>query len=687
MLKPRSAFSLAATVALLAVVAPSQPFSSFSAIAVPAVFEVPVSVPSNTKLKVSSGSDAMVLISEALKADFEDQFSGAQVNVDAVSADQAIKALVNGESDLAAISRPLSADEEAQGLIAVDVDRPKIAIIVGEGNPFSDSLTSEQFAKIFRGEITNWSEVGGSSGAIRLVDRPATSDTRLALAPYPVFQAAEFVTGSSATQVNVDSTEGIVKELGTDGISYGLIAEVENLAGIRIVPMHKTLPTDSRYPFSQPFSFVYKGAVSPAVAAFLGYATGEPGQTTLKSANPLAGVLDAAGNTVKGTTDAAGNAFKGSADIAGNAVEGAADVTGNVVKGATDAAGNVVEGATDAAGNAVKGAAEAAGNLVESATGATGNVVEGAADVAGDVANQVAVAAEQGVRDRNPESISRANLWWLLLIPAACLGLVAWGARRKDQSTTYAVADGPNVELSGIGKAGASVVGGAAATGSVAWSTAKQGGSAVKSGLDNVGNATQRGFSNVRDGVDNVGGIAKGSFDNVGGAAKSGLGGLQSDVGNVGKTVKSGLGDASNAAKSGLGSIQSGIGNVGDAAKGDLGNIKGSAQQGFQGMKGDLENAGHAVQGGLDNVGDGVKGGLGHAGSAIQEGTHAVAGKLNGMTDDTGNVVKNVANDAAKGSQSLWQRVRNSVSQVGDQAVNLKDKASDITDDLKDLGK
>ena len=731
MLKLRSAFSLAATVALLSVVAPSQSFSHFSAIAAPAVFEVPTTVPGDTSLKVSSGSDAMGLISEALKADFEGKFSGTQVTVDAVGADQAIKSLVDGESDLAAISRPLSADESAQDLTAVNVNRIKIAMIVGEENPFSESLTSEQFAQIFRGEITDWSQVGGSAGTIRVVDRPAISDTRLALAPYPVFQAAEFATGSTATQLDTDSTEDIAKELGADGISYGLISEVENLSGVRILPMHKTMPTDPRYPFSQPFSFVYKGEASPAVAAFLGYAAGEPGQAALKAANPLAGVVSAASNTVKGAADAAGSAVEGAAGAAGNAVEGAADAAGNAVEGAAGAAG--------AAGNVIKGAADAAGDAVE-----------GASDAAGDAANQVAAAANQGVSDRNPRSTSRANLWWLMIIPAACLGLIAWGSRRRRQhdNTNYATADGPNLGLSGVGKASAGAAAGAAAVGGAAWSATKKGGNVVKGGLDDIGNtangglgavqggvgnvgnaakgglgnvtsAAQRGVQGMKGGLDNAGNAVQGGLGNVGDAAKGGLGnvtgaaqrgvqGMKGGLDNAGNAVQGGLGNVGDAAKGGLGNVtdaaqrgvqgmkggldnagnavQGGLGNVGDAAKGGLGNVTGAAQRGVQGMKGGLDNAGNAVQGGLGNVGDAAKGGLGNAGQAIQGGTDAATGKLSDLTDGASNIAKNAANDAAKGSQSLWQRVRDGVSQAGNQAGNLKDKASDVADDLKDLG-
>ncbi|MFR5069600.1 MAG: substrate-binding domain-containing protein [Eubacteriales bacterium] len=39
-------------------------------------------------------------------------------------------------------------------------------------------LTQEQIAKIFTGEITNWSEVGGQDQAITVLGREASSGTR-----------------------------------------------------------------------------------------------------------------------------------------------------------------------------------------------------------------------------------------------------------------------------------------------------------------------------------------------------------------------------------------------------------------------------------------------------------------------------------------------------------------------------
>ncbi len=239
-------------------------------------FPLQPSVPPKTTVKIE-GSTSTAIANDALKQKFEGQYAGTTVDVKYTGTDAGIQALLAGNADLAAIGRPLTDAETAQGLVAIPVSRNKIAILVGEGNAFKGNLTTEQFAQIFRGEITDWSQVGGAPGAIRLVDRPISSDTRVAFSRYPVFQDRPFESAPNAVKLTDDTTATTLKELGTDGIGYAIAspsAAPSDYPGARIVPMHNVLPSDQRYPFSQPLAYVYQGAApTPAAAAFLGIAT------------------------------------------------------------------------------------------------------------------------------------------------------------------------------------------------------------------------------------------------------------------------------------------------------------------------------------------------------------------------------------------------------------------------------
>ena len=243
-----------------------------------------------------ASSPSMQVINQNLKTGFETHYQGQAATViisqDIVDTDAALMAVLEGSVDLAAIGRPVTQEEDAKGLMGVEISREKIAIIVGPNNPFTQApfpndLTAQEFAQIFRGEITNWEQVGGMNAPIRFIDRPENSDIRQTLSQYEVFKAAEFATGSNAVRVAEDDTAAIVRQLGRDGISYAIASQVIGQENVQVVPMHSILPNDNRYPFSQPRGYVYKQdpeRPNASVDAFLKFATDPVGGEAVKEA-------------------------------------------------------------------------------------------------------------------------------------------------------------------------------------------------------------------------------------------------------------------------------------------------------------------------------------------------------------------------------------------------------------------
>jgi phosphate transport system substrate-binding protein len=246
-------------------------------------FSMPTEVPSGTTLKIQ-GSSSMEQFTRSLADSFQTKFTGAKVESSTVSSDEALQALLDGKADLVAIGRPLTQEEKDKGLTAVTVARNKIAMIVGKNNPFQGGLDINLFAKIFRGEITDWKDAGGQPGPIRLIDRPSTSDTRQSFSGYPVFQSAPFEAGSTAVAAKEDTTTAVVQDLGSDGISFAIAEQVANNPEVRVVPMHQVMPDDKRYPFSQPLQYVYTGEANPGVQAFLGFITAPESQDMVEKA-------------------------------------------------------------------------------------------------------------------------------------------------------------------------------------------------------------------------------------------------------------------------------------------------------------------------------------------------------------------------------------------------------------------
>ncbi|KST70010.1 substrate-binding domain-containing protein [Mastigocoleus testarum] len=248
-----------------------------------ASFPLPDSIPNDTKILID-GSSSIAAINQALKQGFEKKFPGSNVEIAANGAQQAITNLLNGKIDIAAISRGLTPEEKSKGLEQLRLRREKIAVIVSKENPFEGSITNEQFAKIFRGEITDWSQIGGKKGKIRLIDHPEASETRQSFRSYPVFQKAEFVTGANAHLLDSHHAVEVVRHLGKDGIAYVIANQVSKIDGVRILKMHQTLPENPKYPYSQPIVYVYKQKPGGAVASFLGFTTANLGQKAIESA-------------------------------------------------------------------------------------------------------------------------------------------------------------------------------------------------------------------------------------------------------------------------------------------------------------------------------------------------------------------------------------------------------------------
>lgn len=264
----------------------------------------------------------MAPINQALKQRYETQTPNATVEIKRQQADAPLQ--VEGQqADLAAISRLLTEEEKAQGLVQVPVTREKIAIVVGQDNPFAEGLTIDQVVKIFRGEITNWSQLGGPSAPIRVIHRPIASNLQSTLQTYELFRAANFEAGGQIVQLDQDDVSALMDELGKDGISYALASQIGEAEAIRPISMYNTLPDDPRYPFSQPFTYVYQGTPTASTKTFLDFVASAPGQDAIAEAKTQPAISDDAstnGSSTKdsaqdGTTDAnAGSTDKAQSD-------------------------------------------------------------------------------------------------------------------------------------------------------------------------------------------------------------------------------------------------------------------------------------------------------------------------------------------------------------------------------------
>ncbi|WP_017306939.1 phosphate ABC transporter substrate-binding protein [Spirulina subsalsa] len=239
-------------------------------------FAAPTTVPSGTILRLD-GATSLAQVNVALKQGFEEKFAGTSVTVQAKGSERGLASLLAGSIDIAAMSRPLTPQEQAQNLVAVPVAEDAIAIIIGVNNPLRTGLSSQQVQQIFTGQLTNWSQVGGQNSEIRVINRPEHSGTHQAFKEM-VLQGQSFGKTPNITTLINDETTGLIRQLGDNGIGYATYAQVATQQTAQVLPIDGTTPQSATYPYKRTLFYVYKNPPSEAVKAFLGYSTSEEGK-------------------------------------------------------------------------------------------------------------------------------------------------------------------------------------------------------------------------------------------------------------------------------------------------------------------------------------------------------------------------------------------------------------------------
>lgn len=236
------------------------------------------STESKTELSGSvatNGSTSMSDVIGALSEQFMNDNSGVTVTYDATGSGTGIEAAKNGTCDIGLSSRALKDEETAAGLKGTTVALDGIAIIVNE-NSKVENLTVDQIAKIFTGEVTDWSEVGGDAGTIACIGREAGSGTR------DGFESITETEDKCKLSQELTSTGAVIEAVkGNAGaIGYASLSAVANAEGVKAITVEGVACTeetvkDGSYKIQRPFVLVTKEGteLSEAAQAFFDFAT------------------------------------------------------------------------------------------------------------------------------------------------------------------------------------------------------------------------------------------------------------------------------------------------------------------------------------------------------------------------------------------------------------------------------
>ena len=231
-----------------------------------------------------AGSTSMEKLANAMNEAFMEKYPNDSATAEFTGSSAGIESLEAGSVDIGDASRALSDDEKSQGIVENIVAIDGIAVITDTANTITD-IKSEDLAKVYTGEITNWKDLGGPDEQIVVIGREAGSGTRDA------FEELMDVKDSCKYAQELDSTGAVLAKVAATPGAVGYVSlDVldDTVNGLKI---NSVEPTEDNilagdYVLQRPFVMATKGEISEQskqVQAYFDFINSADGQNVIKS--------------------------------------------------------------------------------------------------------------------------------------------------------------------------------------------------------------------------------------------------------------------------------------------------------------------------------------------------------------------------------------------------------------------
>lgn len=231
-----------------------------------------------------AGSTSMEKLANAMNEAFMEKYPNVSATAEFTGSSAGIESLAAGSVDIGDASRALSDDEKGQGIVENIVAIDGIAVITDTDNTITD-IKSEDLAKVYTGEITNWKDLGGKDEQIVVIGREAGSGTRDA------FEELMDVKDSCKYAQELDSTGAVLAKVAATPGAIGYVSlDVldDTVNGLQI---NSVEPTEDNilagdYVLQRPFVMATKGEISEQskqVQAYFDFINSADGQNVIKS--------------------------------------------------------------------------------------------------------------------------------------------------------------------------------------------------------------------------------------------------------------------------------------------------------------------------------------------------------------------------------------------------------------------
>jgi phosphate transport system substrate-binding protein len=236
----------------------------------------------------------MVILGQRWAEEFMKANPGVTIQVTGGGSGTGIAALINGTTDICQSSRPMKDKEKADlkekrkaDAVETKVALDALAVYVNEKSPLQE-ISLPTLAKIYKGELKDWKDVGGGEGGIVVYGRENNSGT------YAYFK--EHVLENKDFAQNVQTlagTSAVINAVKGDerGIGYGGIAYLQGVrplkvkkddAATAITPSFESAQ-DGTYPLGRFLFFYTAGEPSGTTKKFTDWVVGADGQKVIEA--------------------------------------------------------------------------------------------------------------------------------------------------------------------------------------------------------------------------------------------------------------------------------------------------------------------------------------------------------------------------------------------------------------------
>ncbi|MFP3897357.1 MAG: phosphate ABC transporter substrate-binding protein, partial [Anaerolineales bacterium] len=226
-----------------------------------------------------AGSTTVQPLAESLAEAYAAENPNVQVDIQGGGSSVGVKSAGEGTVDIGQASREVkdSEKEEYPNLKIYAIARDGIAI-VAHPDVAVDGLSKDEVRQIFAGEITNWSEVGGSDANITVVAREEGSGTRgafedMVMGESVIADAALLQSSNGAVKTTVSTTPESIGFL-----SFGYLDDSVKALAVDGVEATVANADSGEYPVVRPLNMMTDGEPTGAVKGFLDFIMSEEGQ-------------------------------------------------------------------------------------------------------------------------------------------------------------------------------------------------------------------------------------------------------------------------------------------------------------------------------------------------------------------------------------------------------------------------